>query len=224
MENVSVIIPAYNEEKTIGQVIDIIHKSNIDYEIIVVNNCCTDNTEKIAREKGAKIISCNQKGKGYAMEAGLKNAQHEIVVYLDADITDYNENLIHLLTEPIIERDVDFVKSTFERTKGGLVTELATKPLLELLFPEMYHFSEPLSGMIASKKSILEKLEFEKDYGVDIGILIDITNLKLTIEEVNIGKIENMSHLLKTTESMKNMSSQIMRAILKKRNILIRDI
>ena len=70
--------------------------------------------------------------------------------------------------------------------------------------------------MIASKKSILEKLEFEKDYGVDIGIVIDIMKLNLTTEEVNIGKIENMSHLLKTTQSMQNMSSQIMKAILKK--------
>lgn len=216
MKAVSVIIPAYNEEKTIGQVIDIVKQSNIDCEIIVVNNCCTDNTSKVANDKGAKVVYCDQKGKGYAMEEGLKAANNEIVVFLDADITDYNKNLIHLLVDPIVEDNIDFVKSTFERTKGGLVTEIATKPLLEILFPEMYPFAEPLSGMIASKKSILEKLEFEKDYGVDIGIVIDIMNLKLTTAEVNIGKIENMSHLLKTTESMKNMSKQIMKAIFKR--------
>lgn len=216
MEAVSVIIPAYNEEKTIGQVIDIVKQSNVNCEIVVVNNCCTDNTSKIAIEKGARVVYSNQKGKGYAMEEGLKAANNEIVVFLDADITDYNKNLIHLLVNPIIKDGIDFVKSTFERTKGGLVTEIATKPLLQILFPQMYPFSEPLSGMIASKKSILSKLKFEKDYGVDIGIMIDIMDLRLTIAEVNIGKIENMSHLLKTTESMKNMSSQIMRAILKR--------
>ncbi|MCI9177634.1 MAG: glycosyltransferase [Clostridia bacterium] len=216
MKAVSVIIPAYNEEKTIGQVIDIVKQSNIDCEVIVVNNCCTDNTTQIATDKGARVVYSDKKGKGYAMEEGLKVAQNEIVVFLDADITDYNKNLIHLLVNPIIEHDIDFVKSTFERTKGGLVTEIATKPLLNILFPEMYQFSEPLSGMIASKKSILEKLEFEKDYGVDIGIILDIANLKLTTAEVNIGKIENMSHLLKTTQSMQNMSNQIMRAILKR--------
>ena len=216
MKDVSVIISAYNEEKTIGQVIDVVYQSNVSCEIIVVNNCCTDNTSEVAESKGAKVICCNNKGKGYAMEEGLKAAKNEIVVFLDADIADYHTNLIHLLIDPIIERDVDFVKSTFERTKGGLVTEIATKPLLNILFPELYPFSEPLSGMIASKKSVLEKLEFEKDYGVDIGIVIDIMNLKLTTEEVNIGKIENMSHLLKTTDSMKNMSTQIMRAILKR--------
>lgn len=216
MENVSVIIPAYNEEKTIGQVIDVVKQSKVNSEIIVVDNCCNDNTARIAQEKGARVIKCEKKGKGYAMESGLKAAQNEIVVFLDADITDYNQNLIQILTEPIFKRNVDFVKSTFDRTKGGLVTEIATKPLLKILFPDMYPFSEPLSGMIAGKKSILEKLEFEKDYGVDIGIVIDINNLKLTTEEVNIGKIENMSHLLKTTESMQAMSTQIMQAILKR--------
>ena len=80
----------------------------------------------------------------------------------------------------------------------------------------MYDFSEPLSGMIASKKSILEKIQFEKDYGVDIGILLDIIKMNLKVEEVNIGKIENMSHLNKTTQIMKNMSMEIMKCILKK--------
>ena len=216
MKNVSVIIPAYNEEKTIGQVIDIINKSNENCEIIVVDNCCTDNTVAIATQKKAKIVNCNNQGKGYAMEAGLKAASNEIVVYLDADIADYKESLIDDLVEPIINGRADFVKSTFERTKGGLVTEISTKPLLNILFPEMYPFSEPLSGMIASKKEFLEKIEFEKDYGVDIGIIIDLTKMNAKIEEVNIGKIENMSHLLKTTESMKNMSTQITKTILKK--------
>lgn len=216
MKNISVIIPAYNEEKTIGQVIDIINKSNENCEIIVVDNCCTDNTALIARQKEAKVVSCNNRGKGYAMEEGLKVASNEVVVYLDADIVDYKDNLIDILVEPIINGRADFVKSTFERTKGGLVTEISTKPLLNILFPEMYPFSEPLSGMIACKKSILEKIEFEKDYGVDIGIIIDLTNMNVKIEEVNIGKIENMSHLLKTTESMKNMSMQITKTILKK--------
>lgn len=216
MGEISVIIPAYNEEKTIGQVIDIVKKSNKKCEIIVVDNCCTDNTAELAKQKDAKIVYCSSRGKGYAMEVGLKEASNEIVVYLDADIVDYRDNLIDILVNPIIEGNADFVKSTFERTKGGLVTEIATKPLLNLLFPEMCPFSEPLSGMIACKKSILEKIVFEKDYGVDVGIIIDLTKMNIKMQEVNIGKIENMSHLLKTTESMRNMSTQIITTILKK--------
>ena len=117
MKDVSIIIPAYNEAQTIGQVIDVIHKSNVNCEIIVVNNSCTDNTSEIAENKGARVVYCPNKGKGYAMEEGLKAANNEIVVFLDADIADYHTNLIHLLIDPIIERNVDFVKSTFERTK-----------------------------------------------------------------------------------------------------------
>ena len=216
MENVSIIIPAYNEEKTIGQVIDLIKQNNKDCEIIVVDNCCTDNTDKVAKQKEVKLVYADKKGKGYAMEEGLKHASNEIVVFLDADILDYNQNLIQMLVEPIQTKNVDFVKSSFERTKGGMVTEIATKPLLEIVFPEVYSFQEPLSGMIAAKKEWLEKIVFEKDYGVDIGIVIDMTKLGAKIVEVNIGKIENMSHLIKTTESMRKMSTEIIQAIVKK--------
>ena len=89
-----------------------------------------------------------------------------------------------MLVKHIKERNVDFVKSSFERTKGGLVTEIATKPLMEITFPEVYPFSEPLSGMIASKKSLLEKVTFEKDYGVVIGIVIDITEMNAKLKKL----------------------------------------
>ena len=218
MNKVSVIIPARNEEKTIGQVIDIVKKSKVDHEIIVVNNASIDNTADIAKEKGVRVVNCDKVGKGNAMKVGLESAINEFVVFLDSDIVNYNERIVEILVEPLIKRNVDFVKSAFDRTTGGVVTEVATKPLLELLFPDMPKFIEPLSGMIAGKKSILETLDFEPDYGVDIGILIDVINKNVKVEEVNIGQIINMSHVLKTNETMKNKSIQIMRAILKRYN------
>ena len=218
MNKVSVIIPARNEEKTIGQVIDIVKKSKVDHEIIVVNNASIDNTADIAKEKGVRVVNCDKVGKGNAMKVGLESAINEFVVFLDSDIVNYNERIVEILVEPLIKRNVDFVKSAFDRTTGGVVAEVATKPLLELLFPDMPKFIEPLSGMIAGKKSILETLDFEPDYGVDIGILIDVINKNVKVEEVNIGQIINMSHVLKTNETMKNMSIQIMRAILKRYN------
>lgn len=218
MNQISVVIPAYNEEKTIGQVIDKIRESKISSEIIVVDNCSTDNTSKISSSKGAKVVYCSNKGKGYAMETGLKYVNNDIVIFLDADINNYQDNIIELLANPIIQGEADFVKSTFERTTGGIVTNVVVKPLLDILYPDMYKFSEPISGMIASKKDILEKLEFEKDYGVDIGILIDVINQNHRVKEVNIGPIENMSHIQKNVEWMRKMSSEIMRAILKRKN------
>ena len=80
----------------------------------------------------------------------------------------------------------------------------------------MYKFLEPISGMIASKKSILEKLVLEKDYGVDIGILLDVINQGYTVKEVNIGEIDNLSHSNKTNLTMSKMSTEILSAIFKR--------
>ena len=209
---ISVIIPAYNEEENIKTVIDICKENKDVSEIIVVNNLSTDRTEEIARKDGAKVVFCGKQGKGYAMETGIEEAQNECIVFLDGDISDYADNVIYKLTEPIINRNVDFVKATFDR-EGGRVTELVAKPLLKLLFPEVTKYTQPLSGMIAGKKSIFQKIELEKDYGVDIGILLDMVNLNVTIEEVKIGKIKNVS---KNWKALEKMSTEVMKAILKR--------
>ena len=214
---VSVIIPAYNEEKNIKTVIDLCKQNEIVSEIIVVNNLSTDRTEEIARAEGAKVVCCNEQGKGYAMEVGIKYAQNEILVFLDGDIPDYSNDVINKLVEPILKRNIDFVKATFDR-EGGRVTELVAKPLLKLLFPDV-KYTQPLSGMIAGKKSVFQKIEFEKDYGVDIGILLDMINLKVNIEEVKIGQLKNISKSWKTLEKM---STEVMKAILKRAHVNIK--
>lgn len=215
MENkISVIIPARNEEKNIKKVINLIKKQQgylVD-EIIVVDNGSTDSTYKKAQKAGATVLQCENAGKGYAMEAGIKHAKNNILVFLDADIDNYSENLIDNLTKPILEEKADFVKSMFDRS-GGRVTELVAKPLLEILFPEIYHFSQPLSGMIAGKKEFFEKLELEKDYGVDIGILLDMIEIGARIEEVHIGKIHNNSQ---PWLKLEKMSREVMAAIFKR--------
>lgn len=212
---ISVIIPAYNEEENIKTVIDICKANKKVTEIIVVNNLSTDKTEEIAQKEGAKVIFCNKQGKGYAMEAGIEQAQNECIVFLDGDISDYSDDVIYKLTEPILERNVDFVKATFDR-EGGRVTELVAKPLLKLLFPDLQKYSQPLSGMVAGKKSVFQKIELEKDYGVDIGILLDMVKLNVNIEEVKIGKIKNVC---KSWKALEKMSTEVMRAILKRTNI-----
>lgn len=212
---ISVIIPAYNEERNIKTVIDICKENKNVSEIIVVNNLSTDNTEKIAKEEGAKVVFCDKQGKGYAMELGIKEAKNECIVFLDGDISDYADDVIYKLTEPILERNVDFVKATFDR-EGGRVTELVAKPLLTLLFPDVRKYSQPLSGMIAGKKTVFEKIELEKDCGVDIGILLDMIKLNVTIEEVKIGELKNVS---KSWKALEKMSTEVMKAILKRSNI-----
>ncbi len=212
MKKVTVVIPAKNEEKHIANVIRNVSKCEKVDEILVVNNNSKDNTKQVALECGAKVVTCKRVGKGYAMEMGVKYATGDIILFADADIDDYDEKFVYNMIKPILKNRCDFVKSTFER-QGGRVTNLVAKPLLELAFPELCRFNQPLSGIIAGKKEYFEKIVFEKDYGVDIGILIDLYKMGIRIREVNIGNIENDSQDWK---NLIDMSRQVTAAIVKR--------
>lgn len=209
---VTVIIPAHNEEENIGNVIRNIQNSEIKNEIIVVNNCSDDNTEQIATELGARVVQCHQRGKGYAMEVGLSVAAGSVIAFIDGDLNLHSEDVLKEIITPITEEHYDFVKSTFDRD-GGRVTELVAKPLLELLFPNIHRFSQPLSGIIAGKKKFFNKIVLEKDYGVDIGILLDMLGSGARVKEVHIGKIENCSQ---SWQSLSKMAKEVDSAILKR--------
>lgn len=215
-KKISVIIPAFNEESNIEVVINTAKKNRYVEEVIVVDNLSTDKTEEVSLKAGAKVVKCNMQGKGYAMEKGVAVSKYDIIVFLDADIPCYSEDVVHLLANPIIEHDVDFVKSTFDR-EGGRVTELVAKPMLKLLFPDLQYISQPLSGMIAGKREIFEKLEFEKDYGVDIGILLDVASMKCKMEQIDIGRVENNS---KDWKLLDKMATEVMRSMLKRKKLM----
>jgi HAD superfamily phosphoserine phosphatase-like hydrolase len=146
------------------------------------------------------------------MREGMLLSKDEVIVYLDADILTYPSDVVELLSEPVVKGEADFVKSCFDR-QAGRVTELVAKPLLSILFPDLTHFAQPLSGMIAGKKSWFKKVEFENDYGVDIGILLDMHTLGAKMKEVNIGFIENR---MQTWEQLSKMSREVSRSILKR--------
>ena len=206
----TVIIPALNEEKTIAQVIKFCFSEPAVSEVIVVDDTSDDNTVSIAREAGANVLISATRGKGISMKEGIDAASNDYIVFLDADIDPYPEQSISKLATPLLEDKADFVKGAFARN-AGRVTELVAKPLLTILFPGLSHFSQPLSGMIAGKKSFFQKIEFFNDYGVDIGILIDMYFMKARVQEVNIGYIENKS---KPWEALGKMSREVSRAIL----------
>lgn len=214
MGDISIIIPAHNEEETIAQVIDKIRESKIKSDIIVVDNCSDDKTSEIATSKGAKVIYCENPGKGYAMEAGINAAETDIILFVDGDLGIYADDVVELMVNPILKEGYDFVKSAFSR-EGGRVTELVAKPLLELLFEEVSGYEQPLSGIIAGKKEIFQKITLEKDYGVDIGILLDMIKMNAKIKEQHIGRIDNNSQ---SWQSLSKMSKEVARAIIKRAN------
>jgi glucosyl-3-phosphoglycerate synthase len=208
----SVIIPVLNEENTIANVVKFCLNNIWVSEVIVVDDKSEDNTAEIARNAGAKVIISKSRGKGISMKEGIQAASKELILFLDGDIDPYPEGTITKLVHPLLNGEADFVKGAFARN-AGRVTELVAKPLLNILFPGLSHFTQPLSGMIAGRRSFFEKIDFFNDYGVDIGILIDMYLMKARVKEVNIGYIENKS---KPWEALGKMSSEVSRAIINK--------
>ena len=158
---ISVIIPTLNEEENIASVIHFAKAQPYVTEVIVVDDKSQDKTVAIAHSNQAKVVTSTKLGKGASMKDGVLCAKNNIVVFLDGDIDPYPHFTIKLLTDPILQDEVDFVKSSFSRN-AGRVTELAAKPLLSIFFPDLLRFSQPLSGMIAGRKALFEKLDFRE--------------------------------------------------------------
>jgi len=109
--SVKVIIPAFNEEASIGLVVQDIPA--LVEEVIVVSNGSTDQTEAIAKETGATVLQEPKRGYGYACLKGMayvaaQPRKPDIIVFLDGDYSDYPQQLTELIT-PIVEKDIDFV-------------------------------------------------------------------------------------------------------------------
>ena len=208
----TVIIPVLNEGKTIGNVVRFCQQFPLVTEIIVVDDKSEDDTVQVATEAGAQVIISQVRGKGISMKDGIAKTTNEYIIFLDGDIDPYPEGTITNLAAPLLADEADFVKGSFARN-AGRVTELVAKPLLNIFYPGLSHFSQPLSGMIAGKKSYFKKIDFFNDYGVDIGILIDMYLMKARVTEVNIGYIENNS---KPWQALGKMSKEVSRAIISK--------
>jgi hypothetical protein len=146
------------------------------------------------------------------MYDGVNLAAGDVVVFMDADIMNLSSKMIDQLTDSILVDEADFVKGTFSRS-GGRVTELVAKPLLRVFYPEYAHFSQPLSGEIVGRREVLRKIRFEEDWGVDIGLLLDILNLGYRVKEVNIGY---KRHDMKPLGELRTMSRQVAVAILRR--------
>lgn len=206
------IIPALNEEETVGKVVAQAKLDPVVTEVIVVDDKSLDRTVEEAKKAGATVITSTRLGKGASMFDGALCARNPLLVYLDADIMTYPDDVVSRLAGPLIDGRADFCKSCFSR-QAGRVTELVAKPLLSILHPEIPALKQPLSGMIAGRKEFFEKIEFEEGYGVDIGILLDMHDMGARIAEVDIGHIENR---MQSLDQLARMSREVANVILKK--------
>ena len=213
-QKVSVIIPAYNEEETVAKVVEVIKKVSFVDEIVVVNDGSSDNTEAEALKAGAVVINHEvNKGKGEALYTGYTQIDCDIIAFIDADIYNLTSQKVEAMIRPILDGKTDITKTKFAR-ESGRVTELTAKPLLNFFFPEI-SFEQPLSGQFAARKEILKRINFEKDYGVDVGIVIDADVLGISIMEVDIGAIQ---HDMSPLAELNLMANEVVRTIINRAN------
>ena len=209
-KNVSVVIPAFNEEQSIKHVIDTVKQVKAITQIIVVDDGSNDDTYNIVSKiKDVTLLKHSRnKGKGSAMKTGLNKVTNDIVLFLDADLSEIHKTQVEAIINPILKGEADITKTKFKR-EAGRVTELTAKPLLQFFFPEL-NFDQPLSGQFASIKSFLDGIDLEHDYGVDIGIVLDADAQGMRIEEVDIG---NIVHEMSTLQELNLMANEVVRTI-----------
>lgn len=200
---VSVCIPARDEAATVAGVVapvaGLLHGPHrlVD-EVVVADDGSSDGTGDIAAALGARVLRCSgPHGKGAAMAQAARATDGDIVVFLDADVSNFGADFVTGLLGPLLlDVGVVLVKGDYRRALGGLdgeggrVTELLARPLLERLFPHLAFVRQPLAGEVAVRRHVLDDLVLEPGYGVEVGMLIDVAHQygAATIAQVELGE------------------------------------
>ena len=209
-KNIKVIIPAYNEEDSIANVVNDI--PNIVKEIIVVSNNSTDKTEENAAKAGATVLKEMQRGYGYACLKGMeyianKNEATDIIVFLDGDYSDYPEQLTELI-DPIINNNIDFVIGSRVkrlRESGSMTPQqvfgnwLATF-LMKLFFGAKYTDLGPFRAIKYDK--LLDLQMEDKTYGWTVEMQLKAIKQKLSYVEIPV-KYRNRIGVSKVSGTVK---------------------
>jgi glucosyl-3-phosphoglycerate synthase len=188
---VAVVIPALDEESHVGGVVSalmpLVAASLVD-ELVVVDGGSSDATARRAGDAGARVVQQSDvtvaRGKGAALQAGVRVTTSSIVAFVDADVHEPHVGLVTGTIAPLLlGRGVRLVKADYRRplreaaVGGGRVTELMVRPLLALCWPELVDLGQPLAGEYAADRELLESLPFEQGYGVELGLLLDTLRL-----------------------------------------------
>ncbi|HEY0936505.1 MAG TPA: glucosyl-3-phosphoglycerate synthase [Trebonia sp.] len=229
---VSVVIPARNEEATVGAIVtairrDFIQSVSLVDEIVVVDSRSTDGTAAVAHAAGAVVVSQEDitsglppmRGKGDALWAGLAATSGDVVAFVDADVDPFDTRFVSGLLGPLLtDPSISFVKGFYHRPLsfgghsepdgGGRVTELVARPLLNLFWPDLAGFVQPLAGEAAGRRQVLEQVPFVSGYGVETAMLVDLLDFAGldALAQVDLGE---RVHRHQGNEALSQMAAQI---------------
>jgi glucosyl-3-phosphoglycerate synthase len=206
---VSLVVPARNEAGTVGEVVGRVRERLVDTvslvdEIVVIDSDSTDETYDAAATAGAVVHRASEirpdlgthAGKGEAMWKSLFVTSGDLVVFMDADLTDWDTHFVPGLLGPLLTwPEVRLVKGFYERPgehgqlDGGRVTELVARPLVSLLFPDLRDLVQPLAGEWAVRRSHLASLSVPTGYAVELAALVDtaVAHGPAAIAQVDLG-------------------------------------
>jgi len=199
-EKIAAIVPARNEEKTIGAVLKVLLDSRCFDEIIVVDGASSDRTAEISDRLGVKVIrSPKREGKGMAMKKGLESTDAEILVFFDADLIGFNKEHISLILDPILKKSA--VMCTGERGRWMY---------LPYIISRMDHLLA-IGGERAIRRFVLENIpeKFIQDFSVETALnyyckvngfktaLVGLRGLDIVPKEIKWGLVKGFSDRLK---------------------------
>ncbi|MBM7806950.1 glucosyl-3-phosphoglycerate synthase [Geodermatophilus bullaregiensis] len=198
---VSVVLPALDEEATVGAIVttireELVLRAPLVDEVVVVDSGSADRTAAVAADAGARVVDVatvlpahgRVPGKGEALWKGLAATSGDLVVFVDADLVGFDPQFVVGLLGPLLtEPGIGYVKALYDRplsttegivpSGGGRVTELVARPLLNAFWPQLAGFVQPLSGEYAGRRELLEQVPFFSGYGVEFGLLVDLAAL-----------------------------------------------
>ena len=234
---ISVCLPARNEAATIGPIVRVlrrglVERSRLVDEIVVMDGGSDDDTVKLAEAEGAAVyreqdvlpeLGCLT-GKGEGLWKSLYVCGGDLVCWIDADIRNIHPRFVYGLLGPLLEDPgIAYVKAFYERplqdrrtlraTGGGRVTELVARPLLNLFWPELAGFVQPLSGEYAGRREVLEQVPMFSGYGVELGLLIDVARHSGVNAMAQVD-LERRVHRNQDVQALSRMSFGVIQAAL----------
>jgi glucosyl-3-phosphoglycerate synthase len=190
----AVVIPARDEEGTIGQVVSAIaaELGELVDELVVMDSLSSDRTAEVAANAGARVHSVADvrpdlgvhPGKGEALWKSQFVTSTDVIAFIDADLTEWGTHFVLGVVGPLLaDPEVVLCRGFYDRVldidgdvtlEGGRVTELVARPWLTLFRPELGAIVQPLAGEWAIRRNVLEQLHVPTGYGVEFSTLLDV--------------------------------------------------